>query len=200
MNENGAQPMGGQSRSGDQSNQDGTPVLIGGAAGDRIAWYAVLTQPHAENKALENLLRQGYRVYLPRCRVWVSHARRRQLALRPLFPRYLFAGLDGLVMRWRPILSTVGVSDVVRAGNKPASVPREIVTAMREREREGALYGLDPRHSLRAGEAVRVTEGAFADIVGRLVELRDRDRVVVLLELLGRAVRAELPVAAVEAA
>jgi transcriptional antiterminator RfaH len=165
-----------------------------------IAWYAVHTQPHAEIKALDNLLRQGYRAYLPRCRIWVSHARRRQIALRPLFPRYLFAGLDRTGMRWRPILSTFGVSDVVRAGDEPVEVPNAVVDAIREREQEGAFDGLDPRHALRTGELVRVTTGAFEDMVGRLVELRDRDRVVVLLDLLGRAVRAELGAGVVEAA
>jgi transcriptional antiterminator RfaH len=194
----------GQSRADEASGQSGSPLSTSGAidkaAGDTIAWYAVHTQPHAETKALENLLRQGYHAYLPRCRIWVSHARRRQLALRPLFPRYLFAGLDGVAMRWRPILSTVGVSDVVRAGDRPASVPSGIVAAIRDRERDGAFDGLDPQHSLRAGELVRVTSGAFADLIGRLVELRDRDRAVVLLELLGRAVRAELALETVEAA
>jgi hypothetical protein len=42
-------------------------------------------------------------------------------------------------MPWRPILSTVGVTDVVRAGDEPAPVPAEIVTAIRERENTGAL-------------------------------------------------------------
>jgi hypothetical protein len=37
-------------------------------------------------------------------------------------------------------------------------------------------------------------------MVGRLVELRDQDRVVVLLDLLGRTVRAQLRVEAVKAA
>jgi len=37
-------------------------------------------------------------------------------------------------------------------------------------------------------------------MIGRLVELRDQDRVVVLLELLGRTVRAQLEAGAVEAA
>jgi transcriptional antiterminator RfaH len=155
------------------------------------SWYAVHTQTHAEAKALENLLRQGYRAYLPRCRTWVSHARRRQLALRPLFPRYLFAGVDEPGMRWRPILSTFGVSDVVRAGDRPAPVPSEVVEAIRTCEQEGAYDGLGMRHRLRPGELVRVTAGAFADMVGRLVELHDNDRVIVLLELLGRTVRAQ---------
>jgi transcriptional antiterminator RfaH len=165
-----------------------------------ISWYAVHTQIHAETKALDNLLRQGYRAYLPRCRTWVTHARRRQLVLRPLFPRYLFTAVDEPTMRWRPILSTFGVSNVVRAGDRPAAVPAEIVDAIREREEEGAFNGLDPRRTLRPGELVRITAGAFSDMVGQLVELSDNDRVVVLLDLLGRAVRAQLGGSIIEAA
>ena len=45
-----------------------------------------------------------------------------------------------------------------------------------------------------------MTAGAFEDMVGMLVELRDQDRIVVLLELLGRAVRAQLRAEAVETA
>lgn len=164
-----------------------------------IRWYAVYTQPHAETKALEHILRQGYSAYLPRYRAQISHARRRQTVLRPLFPRYLFAGIDRAAMPWRPILSTFGVTDIVRAGDEPAPVPAEIVTAIREREEAGAFDRLDPRRSLRLGQLVRVTAGALQDMVGRLVELRDQDRVVVLLELLGRAVRAQLCTEAVEA-
>src|SRR5205823_4940511 len=63
-----------------------------------MQWYAVYTQPHAEPKALEHILRQGYSAYLPRYRTKVSHARRRQIVLRPLFPRYLFAGIDRATM------------------------------------------------------------------------------------------------------
>jgi transcriptional antiterminator RfaH len=165
-----------------------------------IGWYAVYTQPHAETKAAENLLRQGYSAYLPRYRTWIRHARRRQAVLRPLFPRYLFAGVDRALMPWRPILSTVGVTDVVRAGEDPTAVPLEVLAAIREREELGAFDRLDARQSLSLGGRVRVTAGAFEDMVGRLVDLRDHDRVVVLLELLGRAVRAQLSTEAVEAA
>jgi transcriptional antiterminator RfaH len=165
-----------------------------------MRWYAVYTRPHEEMRALEHLLRQGYSAYLPRYRTRISHARRHQTVLRPLFPRYLFAGIDRVSMRWRPILSTVGVADVVRAGDEPATVPSDIVTALRQQEEAGGFDRLNPRQSLRLGELVRVTAGALEDMVGRLVALRDQDRVIVLLELLGRAVRAQLRAAAVEAA
>ena len=165
-----------------------------------MQWYAVYTQPHAEPKALQHLLRQGYTAYLPRYRTKVSHARRRQIVLRPLFPRYLFAGIDRATMPWRPILSTFGVTDIVRAGDEPALVPTEIVTAIRERENTGAFDRLDSQQLLSLGELVRVTTGTFQDMVGRLVELRDHDRIVVLLELLGRTVRAQLRAEVVEPA
>jgi len=165
-----------------------------------MQWYAVYTQPHAEPKALQHLLRQGYTAYLPRYRTKVSHARRRQIVLRPLFPRYLVAGIDRATMPWRPILSTFGVTDIVRAGDEPALVPTEIVTAIRERESKGAFDRLDSQQPLSLGELVRVTTGTFEDMVGRLVELRDHDRIVVLLELLGRTVRAQLRAEVVEPA
>ena len=165
-----------------------------------MRWYAIYTRPHDETKALEHLLRQGYSAYLPRYRTQISHARRRQTVLRPLFPRYLFAGIDRASMRWRPILSTIGVVDVVRAGTEPAPVPSEIVATIREREDAGGFDRLDPRQSLRLGQLVRVTAGALEDMVGRLVELRDQDRIVVLLELLGRAVPTQLRAEAVETA
>ena len=165
-----------------------------------IHWYAVYTQPHAEAKAMEHLLRQDFSAYLPRYRTWVSHARRRQVVLRPLFPRYLFAGVDRAFMPWRPLLSTIGVTDVVRAGEEPTAVPPEVLAVIREREELGAFDRLDPKQSLSLGGQVRVTAGAFEDMVSGLVELRDHDRVVVLLELLRRAVRAQLPAEAVEAA
>jgi transcriptional antiterminator RfaH len=165
-----------------------------------VVWYAVYTRPRAEDIARDNLMRQGYRAYLPRYRTWVSHARRRQTALRPLFPRYLFAGVDGTSMRWRPILSTVGVSGVIRAGDMPVAVPDGLVAALRAQEAAGLFNRIAAHRALKVGELVRVTIGAFQEMVGQLIELRDQDRVVVLLELLGRKVRAQLESGAVEAA
>jgi transcriptional antiterminator RfaH len=165
-----------------------------------FVWYAVYTRPRAEGTARDNLLRQGYSAYLPRCRIVISHARRRQSVLRPLFPRYLFAGVDRASMRWRPILSTRGVSGVVRAGDEPVPVPAGLVAALRAQEAAGLFNRIAARPALKVGELVRVTVGAFQEMVGQLIEMRDQDRVVVLLELLGRKVRAQLESAAVEAA
>jgi len=151
-------------------------------------------------KAAEHLARQGYAAYLPRYRRYVRHARTRALVLRPLFPRYVFVGLDRLAQRWRPIRSTVGVVGLVSSADGPVPVAAAIVDALRRQEREGVFDLLSPAARLRAGDAVRVTQGPFADLVGRLLGAADHERVFVLLDLLGRSVRAEMPVLAVEAA
>jgi hypothetical protein len=115
-------------------------------------------------------------------------------------PAIFLTGIDRASMRWRPILSTFGVVDVARAGDEPAAVLSNIVAAIQERESAGDSTASNRRHSLHPGELVRVTAGAFEEMIGTLIELRDRDRVVVLLEWLGRTVRAQLRAEAVEAA
>jgi transcriptional antiterminator RfaH len=176
------------------------PTGAGAPSGAALAWYAVYTQPNAETKAAEHLAAQGYSAYLPRYRRYVRHARTRALVLRPLFPRYLFVGLDRLAQRWRPIRSTAGVVGLVSGADQPVPVAAEIVDALRRQESAGAFDLVSPATRLRAGESVRVTQGPFADLVGRLLGVADHERVFILIDLLGRGVRAEVPVLAIEAA
>jgi len=161
------------------------------------AWYVVHTHANAEAKALAHLTRQGYEVYLPRQRRWRRHARRRETVLRPLFPRYLFVALNLLEMPWRPILSTVGVSGLVRQGDRPAPVPPGIVEEIRAQERRHAFDQTCYARSLRPGDPIRVMTGPFADLMGKFCELADRERVFVLLDILGREVRTRLTVESV---
>ncbi len=163
-------------------------------------WHAVFTQPNGESRAEFNLARQGYEVYLPRLRKVLRHARRVENVLRPLFPRYLFVALDPLRDGWRPILSTVGVADLVRFADAPADVPVALIDAMRARESSGAYVELPSAASWNVGDKLRVFGGAFADMVGKFEALSGSDRVALLLELMGREVRLILPAHSLEKA
>lgn len=165
-----------------------------------ITWHAAYTQPNAESKALEHLQHQGYQVYLPRYRRLIRHARSKAMALRPLFPRYLFVGLDRVTQRWRPIRGTIGIVGLVTCGEEPVPVAKGVIEALRLRESEGAFDQLSPVQGLQVGDEVRVTEGPFEDLIGRLNGMADRERVYVLLDFLGRIARLEIPALAVEAA
>lgn len=158
-------------------------------------WFVIHTQPNAELRAAANLRRQEFGVYLPTYLKRRSHARRIDTVRRALFPRYLFVEMDGDA-RWRPILSTAGVVDLVRVGDRPVPVPSGIIDTLRAGEQSGC-YDDTGAARLSPGQLVRVLAGPFAEFVGRVAALADSERVYVLLDLLGREVRAKIQADAV---
>jgi transcriptional antiterminator RfaH len=152
-------------------------------------WYVVQTQVNSEAKAAANLGRQGFAVYLPRYLKRRSHARKVETVARPLFPRYLFVAIDIAAQRWRAIQSTLGVSHLVCWSDRPASVEDGVINALKAREDEGGFIKLARRPAFSPGDKVRVIEGAFTDSLALVEGVSDRERVAILLDLLGRKVR-----------
>jgi len=155
-------------------------------------WFVAHTHPHAEAKASLHLVRQGFEIYLPRYLKRRRHARKIETIAAPLFPRYLFVAVDMAVQRWRPIYSTVGVTQLVCNGDEPAAVPAGIVEALKQREDADGFVKLNCRPRFRAGDKIRVLDGAFANCLGLFEGLSERERVTILLDLLGRKVRVVL--------
>ncbi|WP_280949183.1 transcriptional activator RfaH [Hyphomicrobium sp. 802] len=106
---------------------------------DDAAWIAVNVHPNREHTAEMHLRNQGYEVYVPVLRKQIRHARQVREVLRPLFPGYLFARLTHSTMRWRPILSTVGVRSVVCMGEAPSVVSRAFIDDLKSRETNGVI-------------------------------------------------------------
>lgn len=152
-------------------------------------WYVVQTQPNAERKAVFNLARQGYHVYLPQYLRRRRHARRVDVVKSPLFPRYLFVAVNAAAQRWRSIQSTIGVSRLVCHGDLPAAVPACVIQQLRVREDGQGLIRLDQRPKFAPGDKVRVQDGVFDSCLGLFEGLTDGERAAILLDLLGRKVR-----------
>ena len=163
-------------------------------------WYVVQTQPHAESKAVAHLARQGFAAYLPRYLKRRRHARKVETVAAPLFPRYLFVTVDMETQRWRSIHSTTGVSRLVCNGEEPTPVPPAVVAALQGREDAGGFVQLERRPQFAPGEHVRIVDGVFADSLGLFECMADRERVAILLDLLGRKVRILLDEGAITAA
>ena len=163
-------------------------------------WYVVQTQANAENKAVAHLGRQGFATYLPRYLKRRRHARRVDMVAAPLFPRYLFVKMDTGIQRWRSIYSTIGVSRLVCNGDCPVPVPDAVIDALRSRENISGYVQFDDRPKFGAGDKVRILEGAFYDCLGIYAGMPDRERVEILLDLLGRKVRVLLGAEAIAAA
>ena len=163
-------------------------------------WYVVQTQPNAEAKVVAHLARQSFDSYLPRYLKRRRHARRIENVMAPLFPRYLFVKVDMATQRWRAIHSTVGVSHLVCRGDEPAPVPESVIAALKAREGAEGVIQLDLPPRFVPGTQVRIVDGVFASCFALYERMSDRDRVAVLLDLLGRKVRVLVDNISVEAA
>jgi transcriptional antiterminator RfaH len=153
------------------------------------SWYVVQTHVHAERKAQMHLDRQGFDAYVPRYLKRRRHARRIELVPAPLYPSYLFVAFNPAIQRWRSIHSTIGVARLVCNGEAPAVVDNAIINGLRGRENAQGFIELKRRALFAAGDKVRVREGVFCDCLGLFESTSDRERVAILLELLGRKVR-----------
>lgn len=162
-------------------------------------WYVVQTRPHAEIKAQEHLRRQGFTTYLPQFIKSRRHARKTERVGRPLFPRYMFVLIDSTQQSWHSIRSTVGVSSLVGGEKGPIAVRDGVIDALRAREDTNG-YVRQNSPPLLQGAAVRVIDGVFAACLGLFECMSDKDRVAVLLDLLGRRVRVILEAESITAA
>ena len=169
-------------------------------AEEHTRWYVAHTHPHAEAKATAHLSRQGFNIYFPRYIKRRRHARRIETVPAPLFPRYLFVAIDLNAQRWRSIFSTVGVSRLVCNGEDPSPVPVGIVEALKNREDANGFIKLDSRPRFHVGDKIRVLDGAFSSCLGLFEGMAERERIAILLDLLGRKVRVILDADLVAAA
>ncbi len=155
-------------------------------------WLVAQTHPNLENKAARHLVHQGYEVYLPRYLKRRHHARKIDYVAAPLFPRYLFIGTDLSAQRWRPIQSTFGVTRLVTNGERPVLVPEGVVRSLVLREDDKGFIKMERGVQFSQGEKVRIVSGAFTDNFGFFECSGERDRVAILLDLLGQKVRVVL--------
>jgi len=164
------------------------------------SWFVVQTHANQEQRALAHLERQGFEAYLPCYLRRRRHARRTQAVPRPLYPRYLFVSLDLVRDRWRVVNSTFGVLRLVCQGDRPAAIDSAVIAGLKARENEDGLVRLEPASRLARGDMVRVVDGAFAQCLGLFEAIAAKDRVAILLDVLGRKVRLVVDGEAIEPA
>ena len=159
-------------------------------------WAVARLQPQHERAGLINLGLNGYEVYYPRIRERRIRNGRRIEVRPPLFWGYAFFVVENGV--WYTARWAIGVSAVIMDGVKPGCVPDSVINELKARERNGAI-DLPRRDGLKPGDQVRVLQGPFAGHLALFTDMRPRERVEVLLQLLGSLQKVELAKDAIEA-
>jgi transcriptional antiterminator RfaH len=164
------------------------------AAGSALRWFPVFTKPSAESMAKTHLERQRFQVYHPRLLLPALRRGRWVDRVVSLFPRYLFVRVDTAHQSLAPVRSTSGVIDVVRCGTQPATVPDAIMEELIQRaDAHTGLHRLRCRSRFERGMRVNVIAGPFEGLDGIFEREAGSDRVVILLELLGRRTPVGVP-------
>jgi transcriptional antiterminator RfaH len=174
-------------------------VLCGKVEGKAVAdWYLLRTKTGAERIAQEQLRTVVERTLLPLAKTQIRQRERSFERVAPLFPCYLFAFFP-LAETARRIRYTPGVRDVVRFGERAATVPRWVIEQLTLRCEQGPVDLTRP--PLLHGAAVRVVDGPFRHLDAVFDEyLTGVERVAVLLSVMNAERRVVMPTEMVMAA
>jgi transcription antitermination factor NusG len=94
--------------------------------------------------------------------------------LVPFFPRYIFVRFDVGNALWRDAFNFAGVGGMLCHGNMPAPLDDWVIEQLMARQIDGAVPGalaMKDVFTPRLGEAVKITEGPFAQFNGVVEKL-----------------------------
>lgn len=174
------------------------PNLLENLPGVHVAtepsWYAIYTRFRHEKTVAQILTRKGLEIFLPLYESAHRWKDRTKMVSLPLFPCYVF--LKGGLDRRLDIMNTPGFHALVSAAGQPAAIPPNEIEAIRRTVESGA--GINPYPFLKCGERVRVKCGPLTGVEGILVRMKNQFRLVVSVEMLGKAVAVEVDASVVE--
>ncbi|MBI4208575.1 MAG: hypothetical protein HY538_02565 [Deltaproteobacteria bacterium] len=151
-----------------------------------LKWYVVRTKPQKEAHVVMWLRHAEMECFLPRVRSFAQ--------IRPLFPSYLFVHADFNIQgHYQMVKYTRGVIEILGNGEEPIPVTSEAIAIIKKRMNPQGF--IEPSSHLSPGQELLVKKGPFRDLIGILEKVApDQQRVHVLLNLMQRQIRVELPI------
>ena len=140
-------------------------------------WYLIKTKSRQEKIAIQNLENQGYGAFCPIAKI------NNQLVV--LFPGYLFVQLNEKTQNWSPINSTKGVSHFVKFGLNFAKVPFSVIEFIKTNQ-HFTTKKLINLNKFKPGDKVQISDGAFKNYMAIFKCYKSDERVILLMNLLGR--------------
>jgi len=148
-------------------------------------WYALYTAPRAEKKVSERFTAAGIEHYLPLQTVKRKWSDRIKEVIVPVVHGYIFVRIEE--SEFRNVLSIYGAISFVREFYKPVAIPDSQIQRLRfmcDSSEEPIDFCLE---DLTKGEVVTITRGPLQGLVGELVQIKGKHKVVVRLEKFGYA-------------
>ncbi len=153
-------------------------------------WYVIYTKPHKSDYVEMNLSHLGIEVYNPKYQTKRIIRRRPQVVTKQLFPNYMFARFS-LAENYRKVKYARGVVKIVGNSDTPIPVDNEIIETIKSYQNGG--YVVINKPEFKVGEKVEIHNGPFAGFKGIFErEMKDRERVMILLDAISYSARVEV--------
>ena len=160
-----------------------------------LLWYCVKARPKQEGIATR-LLRQemGLEVFCPKIRFKRARSTGVAWVQEAMFPGYIFARF-AYPLLYRRVAATSGVAKTLSFGGRPCVLDESIIADLRLHVADGEIVEI--ASDIKEGEEVRVVEGPFLGVRALVTRiLPARDRVAILLSMLGQEREVEVSAAA----
>lgn len=152
---------------------------------DNLQWYAVYTAPRAEKKVSERFDEAGIEHFLAVQKVKRRWSDRIKEVIEPVVRGYIFVHIPET--EFRKVLATYGAISFVREFGKPVSIPDKQMSRFRfmvDFSDEPVEFS---QEQFEPGEIINISRGPLKGLMGELVEIKGKHKVVVRLDNLGCA-------------
>ncbi|APS31884.1 transcription/translation regulatory transformer protein RfaH [Pectobacterium brasiliense] len=149
------------------------------------AWYLLYCKRGQLLRAKEHLERQDVTCVSPMITLDKIVRGKRTEVCEPLFPNYLFVEFDPERIHTTTISATRGVSNFVRFGALPATIPQQVIDELSLLPVQGIIDPLTPQ----PGDSVVITDGIFSGLQAIYTEPDGEARSMLLLNMLNKQVR-----------
>lgn len=166
---------------------------------DQGKWYVLHSQTGHENRVKNNLEQriaslgvedQIFEIIVPVREIVVIKKGKKTKQTEKVFPGYIFIRMELNDQSWLVVRTTEGVTGFIGAGTKPTPISdKEVQAIMRFVEQEQPKF----KTSFTKGEAVKITEGPFADFLGTVDTVdEEKGKIQVLVSIFDRETPVEL--------
>lgn len=153
-------------------------------------WFLVQFKSNNHIIAEQNLRAQNYKTFLPLEEKILTRYGKKTTVITPLFPGYLFVSFSLTYDKWSVINSTFGVSKLLSQNNKPQIIPQKIMHELIDRCDENG--NLLPPKNMKKGDNIMVINSAFSKFISTIDRIDSKNRIWVLMNILGRETRVEI--------
>jgi transcription antitermination factor NusG len=151
---------------------------------EQYHWYPVYTNPRAEKKTYEQLVRKSIEVYLPLKKTLKQWSDRKKWVQEPLISSYLFVYIKTNEMA--TVLTTPGISRFIYFSGKVATIPEKQIEQIKRLLQTDSPFSITTRQ-FEKGEQVQVIAGPLQGLTGELIEYQSEKRILLRVGPVGES-------------